>query len=300
MQVKFGYEPKGSVWCYECKQEVKEGTYRIALNGIIDCPLCKRGRCTRFKDKIFRIKIPKIEIKWLDPKYLKTPKRTENHKAKIAAGVVAFNDIHTVRRMLASLIDFDYIIVCEGKYDVNPFGESHSTDGTLEILKRHPKVVIIDVAGMRQSDARNLYIQKAIELGCDHLLVIECDEYVTGDMQEFRDNLPAHGESGPYKTVYTTYMHYVPNHVVESPRFFYGLQHFRYGQTHSTYIIDGEEWFARNGETQRASLVKGIMVNHDELPRTKEEQDKALIFQMHLAVQEKQERERLKGACKYL
>jgi hypothetical protein len=95
-------------------------------------------------------------------------------------------------------------------------------------------------------------------------------------------------------------MHYVPNHVVQSPRFFYGLQHFRYGQTHSTYIIDDEEWFARNGETRNCKLLPGIMVNHDESPRTKEQQDKALIFQMKLAVQEKAERERLKELKKYL
>ena len=288
-------------WCLNCLSEVTEG-YKYSPNGVATCPKCRVGRLTSHRDKVLRPKFPTPRLNYLDQKYLDPIKPTNNHKVKLAAGVVAFDDEPAlVERMMDSLVDFDHVIVCEGKYDVNPYGFAHSTNGTLEVFYKYPNVTILDCAGMRQSDVRNMYLDKATELGCDHLLVIECDEYVTGDMREFRDNLPTHGESGPSKTVYTTYMRYVElNHIVKSPRFFYGLQHFRYGQTHSTYIIDGEKWFARNGQTIQCHNLPGIMVNHDESPRTKEQQAKALRYQMKLAIQEKQEREMLKGKAKYL
>lgn len=295
------YKPAPNTrWCTYCLHEFKEGEYKKQLNNIIDCPKCRDGKLTTHRSKVFSNKTPTPQIKSLGPKYLNPIGETKNHKVKLAAGVVAFNDYPLIERMLDSLVDFDHVIICEGKYDINPFGMDHSTDGTLEIIYKYPNVHILDCAGMRQSDVRNMYIEKAIELGCDHLLVIECDEYLTGDMQEFRDNLPTHGQSGPDKTVYTTFMNYYPNHIVKSPRFFYGLKHFRYGQTHSTYIIDGETWFARNGNTIQCSNLPGILVNHDELPRTEEQQNKALYYQMKLAVQEKQEREELKGQGKFL
>jgi DNA-directed RNA polymerase subunit RPC12/RpoP len=298
------YQPESGVrWCINCRREFKEGEYRRQANGVIDCPRCRDGKLTKHKEKIFR-PIPQVQKRppKIDPRYLKPVQPTNNHKVKLAAGVVAFDDEPAlIERMMDSLVDFDHVIVCEGKYDVNPFGFDHSTNGTLEVFYKYPNVTILDCAGMRQSDVRNMYIQEAIKLGCDHLLVIECDEYITGDMQEFRDSLPTHGLSGPDKTVYTTFMRYVePNIVTKSPRFMYGLEHFRYGNTHSTYIIDGVKWFARNGNTIQCDNLPGILVNHDEAPRTKEQQDKALYYQIKLASQEKQEREELKAEGRYL
>src|SRR5690606_31588599 len=104
----------GVRWCLDCKREFKEREYIKQANGVIDCPKCKIGKLTRHRDKVFNPTRRQPRASLIDPKYLKSVEPTYNHKVKLAAGVVAFDDEPAlVERMMDSLVDFDHIIVCE-------------------------------------------------------------------------------------------------------------------------------------------------------------------------------------------
>lgn len=245
---------------------------------------------------------------YLPPVMLKP--RTEHYEknadkirksAKIAAGIVFYNEARILQRCLDSLRDFDLVICIDGVYDLNR-GAALSTDGSREIVQSYDNALLVDMPYHRQPDLRNHYMKEAAWNDCDYILVFEADEYVTGNMNQFRDNLPVHNKTGIGDLVYNVPMHYVgQNHVVKSPRFFYKPELIRYGGTHSTYVVDGQSWLVRNGnESNMFQTLSGIVVNHDEKPRTKEQEAQADEYKEKLVKQEKAERHALTKAGKVL
>lgn len=221
--------------------------------------------------------------------------------ARIAAGIVFYNEARLLRRCLDSLREFDLVICIDGVYDLAQ-GSPLSTDGSRDIIQSYDNTLLVDMPYHRQTEVRNHYLEEAVWNHCDYILVFEADEYLTGDVKEFRENLPVHDLTGIKDVVYNVPMHYVgQNHIVKSPRFFYKPELIRYGGSHSTYIVDGVAWLVRNGnESNVFENLPGIVVNHDEGPRTKEQELRSEDYKEKLIVQEKVERHALSKAGKIL
>ena len=261
--------------------------------------------------EIINIREPASMGKFYEPPPLKIDDvEAYRQRARIAAGLVFYNDIEVIRRCLESLKDFDLVICIDGRYDIAN-GLPLSTDGSREVVKSFDNTLLVDMPFRQQTDLRNMYLDEAVWNDCDYLLVIEADEYVTGDMEAFRMNLPAMPESdepdAPYiaratDVVYNIPMHYVgQNHVVKSPRFFCRPHLIRYGGTHSTYIVNGYQFLASNGnESVTFTTLGDITVNHDEKPRTAAQEKRAQKYQKRLVAQEKAERTALKKAGRVL
>lgn len=72
-----------------------------------------------------------------------------------------------------------------------------SDDGSREFLQEHEKVTVVDYPGY-QVDKRMQYVKKAEELGCDAIVIIDSDEYLHpeyNDWKEFRSWLKRYSHS---------------------------------------------------------------------------------------------------------
>ena len=252
--------------------------------------------------EIIKLREPASRAKYYEPpeKHIINPQAYYKH-AKIAAGLVFYDEINVLKRCLDSLKDFDLVICIDGRYDVAD-GPPLSTDGSRELVMSYPNTLLVDMPFRQQTDLRNHYLDEATWNGCDYLLVIEADEYVTGDMKAFRESLPTPFTTRAQDIIFNIPMHYVgQNHVVMSPRFFYRPHLMRYGGTHSTYVIDGEKYLVSNGNESGFFLtLNDIMVNHDEKPRTKAQEDRAQKYQKRLIAQEREERTMLRKSGRVL
>jgi len=222
---------------------------------------------------------------------------TIRKQARIAAGLVFYNEARLLKRCLDSLREFDLVICIDGVYDVAK-GKPLSTDGSRDIVQSYENTLLVDMPYHKQTVVRNQYMKEAVWNDCDYLLVFEADEYITGDMKQFRNNLPVHDKTKITDLVYNIPMHYVgQNHVVKSPRFFYKPELVSYGNTHSTYVVNGKSWLVRNGnESNTFQTLSGIVVNHDERPRTKDQEERAEEYKEALVKQERAERHALTKA----
>lgn len=61
-----------------------------------------------------------------------------------------------------------------------------SNDGSREYIEKQPKVTLIDYPGYQQ-DKRTAYINKAVELECDAIIVIDTDEYLHPDWKNWKE-----------------------------------------------------------------------------------------------------------------
>jgi len=61
-----------------------------------------------------------------------------------------------------------------------------SDDGSREFLKKQEKVTIVDYPGY-QVDKRMQYVKKAEELGCDAIVIIDSDEYLHPEYNNWKD-----------------------------------------------------------------------------------------------------------------
>lgn len=200
---------------------------------------------------------------------------------KIAAGLVFYNEIDCIRRCLASLTELDYVIAIDGKYDLNK-GEPLSTDGSREIVKQFDNTILIDAPGKKQTDVRNMYMEKATKLGCDWVLVMEADEFVTNTydprfthvtLDYFRSRLPVHNRRRiPRDLAYNVAWHEKGTSHIMWQRLLYKPKYIRYGRIHYSYVVNGIERMV-NLNDNTSELVKGIVIHHDEKCRSEERQD---------------------------
>ena len=107
---------------------------------------------------------------------------------KIAAGLNFFLEAKNLPKTLETIKDFDVIIAVDGRYPHFDYREKLSDDGSREILKKYPNVVLLDCPD-DQITKRNLYLQYAKKLGCDFLLVVDADFTVKVDWEVFRSEL---------------------------------------------------------------------------------------------------------------
>ena len=98
---------------------------------------------------------------------------------RLSVLMTAYNEADFIDYSIRSCLDYvDEIIVVEGSYLENQkLGKSpRSTDGTVEIIEKYrtnPKVHIIYTNQQSDPQQRNVGVNKAKELGCDWLLIID-------------------------------------------------------------------------------------------------------------------------------
>lgn len=112
---------------------------------------------------------------------------------KIAAGICVYSDAQGLDRLLPSIINnIDKCIVVHGRYTNYNGIDSNSYYDTLVTCSRHninipTNIMLIDnKQPIDQIAARQQYLDAAHD--CDFLLVLDADEYVTGDWVLFRQN----------------------------------------------------------------------------------------------------------------
>jgi hypothetical protein len=107
-----------------------------------------------------------------------------------AAGLIFYNDKNSIKRCMESIsAHLDYIFCVDGKFKEFQGKSDLSTDGSREIIKEFPNTILIDIKGLNQVSKRNKYYELAQAYEIDNILVIDSDEYITGDFQFFKDNL---------------------------------------------------------------------------------------------------------------
>lgn len=110
---------------------------------------------------------------------------------RLAAGICVYSDARGLDRLLDSIVDkVDKCIVVHGPY-LNYKGiDSHSSAATRAACRLHnhnDNILLIDNRiPLDQIHARQQYMDAAVD--CDFLLVLDADEYVTGDWNLFRQN----------------------------------------------------------------------------------------------------------------
>lgn len=222
-------------------------------------------------------------------------------RRKIAIGLVFYNDVKCLSRCLPSLVDWDYVICIDGRYDINT-GEDLSTDGSRDVVQSFPNTILIDAPGRKQTDVRNMYVERAAKLGCDFVMMFECDEYITGDMEQFRANLPTHDRHRfPRDLIYNVAFVDEGGVIFNWPRLIYKPQYVRYGNVHYSYVVGGRE---RIADLNHNTLprVEGILVHHEERNcRSDEHQERNNVYgHSLLPEQERVARERLFAEKKIL
>jgi len=101
----------------------------------------------------------------------------------LAAGLIFFNDCASLKRTLDSLTDFDFVIAIDGAFSAYNSNDRLSTDGSRELCLQYPNVILMDGADLLQYQKRDMYLRKAEELKVDHLLIIDSDEWLEGDLR---------------------------------------------------------------------------------------------------------------------
>lgn len=104
---------------------------------------------------------------------------------KKAAGVSFFDAVAEIPRLLDPIYkQFDYIIGVDGRYSNFAADHDFSQDGSYEVFQSYPNAVM-DKCCAFQPYKRQRYLDIAGKLGCDYLVVLDTDEYVHPDYQDW-------------------------------------------------------------------------------------------------------------------
>jgi hypothetical protein len=116
---------------------------------------------------------------------------TRRPKLKLAAGIIFFNDCHSLKRCLGSLVDeVDMIFAVDGKFPNFSADSKLSTDGSREVVRSYSKCLLIDFPGS-EYEKRAIYLKYCSVYSIDILLIIDSDEFILNNpnWDLFRHNL---------------------------------------------------------------------------------------------------------------
>lgn len=105
-----------------------------------------------------------------------------------AVELLFFDDLKSLERSIPSYIEFvDHIIAIDGRHTTYQEFKVLSSDGSREYLKSFDKVTLIDMFDY-EVNKRKKAKQMCKDLKAENLLIIDSDEYMTGDWNEFISN----------------------------------------------------------------------------------------------------------------
>lgn len=112
-------------------------------------------------------------------------------KRKLAAGIIFYDDVKGVDRLLASIHQgVDLSICIDGKFPQFPSRSDLSTDGSREVVQSYDNTLLVDFPAS-EHEKRSKYLAVCAEQGVDYLLIVDTDEYAEegADWQAFRHNM---------------------------------------------------------------------------------------------------------------
>lgn len=199
----------------------------------------------------------------------------------IAAGIVFFQDRDGLKRTLDSLGDFDLVIAIDGAFATFKSESRISTDGSRELCRKYPNARLFNVVDQPEPDKRSFYLQYAGMTNSDHLVIIDSDEWIEGDMQEFRRGLPE--EPGIYCLDYANF----ENQHYPSPRLVCRPGNFVYHHAHNIMKnLQSGETFALRGDSAR--LISGVTMRSDSKLRSRERVQASNTYKEILFKQERE------------
>jgi hypothetical protein len=200
---------------------------------------------------------------------------------KIAAGICEYGDPDGLYRCLNSLNlgngGIDKAIIVHGRFRDFHLDKSDAYEETKKICSRFPEgtIVLIRAAYLTEIQSRNLYLEKAAELGCDWLLVIDSDEFLARkltDFQEFRRQLQyvmdvqAEIPSARHQIFDIQLEGSIPSYRGPQPRLFLRPQTVKYWGKHYWFVLEETKQIYK-GQSDAARVIGGILLCHDHTIR---------------------------------
>lgn len=200
--------------------------------------------------------------------------------------IIGFNEIDALRECIPNLIEFGVkrIKFYDGPFVDFPSEVDYSTDGTLEYLREFEQVEIIHCGRMNHMDKQNLrFTDNGIE---DYILIIDCDEMVRGNYDEFEYCL---------KRVSQKYIYPCFNIPLSDMDMYYTDRQFaaRIFKNPGNWKVKDRHWFFYYNdsriEVQKCPVIGGIMILHDSSVRPSFREDQMKTFQKVYTPKEEKE-----------
>jgi len=208
----------------------------------------------------------------------------------LSAGVVFWNEKRGLDRLLPTLKEFDYVYLIDGRFKMMEGDSNWSTDGSRWTIDACSNAYCYLQFPSSEPEHRNKYLEKAGRHHDDYLLVIDADEWIEGDVKQFRKNLPQPKKDGPL--IYGIEMIIKRGRCDVKPRLFYKPGLLRYSEGHA--ILQNKITGVRFNRHASADMVKGITIHENDDLRTKEHIDKIYRYQEKLIKHEIPIREALR------
>lgn len=166
-----------------------------------------------------------------------------------------------MKRTIESIYDHvDNIIAVDGKFSLRPgSSEDYSTDGSNEYLQSLKKVTVKKFTGY-EHDKRNIYMEEATKLKADAVLIIDTDEYITGDWDTFKESLKEKIDNS--HNFLNIPLHYTPKDTTPCPRICIRPHEVRYWKTHNITSINGNL-----SRIKSKTNLEGIFIQNDDTLR---------------------------------
>ena len=186
------------------------------------------------------------------------------YNGKVAVCCLFFEKLDEVKRMVGSADDF-FIIFVDNKWPDWDSPNILSSDGTREYINSLDNVVLLDAPNVVEHKARNMYVEKARELGFEYCLIVDSDEFIiefheAEFMESLEDNLDA----------YTLKMIQDENPTYPFCRLFKTTA--RYLDRHQTCYIGDKQIF------ESGKVIQGIITKHDKTLRPEGYEDIKLQY----------------------
>lgn len=199
---------------------------------------------------------------------------------KIAAGLCEFGDTEGLYRCLASLgLDdsrgIDKVIVIHGRFDNFNLriDRQQALEDTRKVISRFPKDridLVVSNGGLTEIASRNLYLKRAVELGCEWLLVIDSDEYLAAkltDWEKVREQLQFIMNLDLDHHIFDIQLDgNIPAYHGPTPRLFYRPGSIQYWGKHYWWVIEESKRILK-GHSDAARVIEGIHIIHDHTIR---------------------------------
>ena len=208
---------------------------------------------------------------------------------RIAAGICTYSDAKGLDRLLSTIEDnVDLSIIIHGRYPNFP-QDDRSLNDTMNICKSHNNIrLTAALLPMPETHLRQTYLKKAQNY--DFLLVLDSDEYVTGDWDLFRQNCQKVIDShAPQQQIYNVPFdrpkpQYSPG--FPRPRLFYKPSTIKYYRRHCQWLLPSGQVIVTS--VPKEHRINGITIWQDNTYRTEARQQKRQEYVNWLGIHEAQ------------